>query len=99
MYSVKYIFIYQFTECDWISMLLGKGEQTLSDKRTANIRNVSFQRHKCKVCRHGKFKSWVLRVRDIACAKSELTYTIIIMDSHIRKLHTKTHVANCPRNS
>ena len=67
-------------------MLLGKGEQTLSDKRAANFRNVSFQRHKCKVCRHGKFKSWVLRVRANACEKYELTYTIIIYDRMTRNV-------------
>ena len=67
-------------------MLLGKGERTLSDKRAANFRNVSFQRHRCKICRQGKFKSCVLPVRDKAFAKSELTYIIIIMDSHIRKI-------------
>ena len=61
-------------------MLLGKGEQTLSDKRAANSRNVSFQRHRCKICRQGKFKSCVLPVRDKASAKSESTYMIIIME-------------------
>ena len=73
-------------------MLLGKGEQTLSDKRAANFRNVSFQRHRCKICRQGKFKSCVLPVRDKASAKSELTYMIIIMDSHIQKLRRKLPV-------
>ena len=85
---MKYIFIFQFSQRDWISMLLGKGEQTLSDKRAANFRNVSFQRHRCKICRQGKFKSCVLPVRDKASAKSESTYMIIIMD-----------VVNCPRNN
>lgn len=75
---MKYIFIFPFTQSDWISMLLGKGEQTLSDKRAANFRNVSFQRHRCKICRQGKFKSCVLPVRDKASAKSELAYMIII---------------------
>ena len=41
-YIMKYIFIFLFTQRDWISMLLGKGEKTLSDKQAANFRNVSF---------------------------------------------------------
>ena len=67
-------------------MLLGKGEQTLSDKRAANFRNVSFQRHRCKICRQGKFKSCVLPVRDKASAKSESTYMIIRDIPSIRKI-------------